>query len=133
MTYTKKEKAPEEIGEDGEKYKYTYTNIIVDDKDPGRKEIGAHSVEAALYYFMRPANSPGLNQHPDYLEGFYPYQEQIDALKIWNEHIDVARTHVLPPLSFTDKESLTLSTVSKNLSLCFIKKNPNNNTTITKK
>ncbi len=104
-TFTKTEKKPEEIGEDGEKYKYTYTDIIIDDNNPGRKDIGAHSVEAALWHFMRPANSPGLNQHPDYLEGFYPYQDQKDAIKIWNKYIDTARKHVIPPITFTDNET----------------------------
>ncbi len=105
VTYTKTEKKPEEIGPDGEKYKYTYTNIIIDDNDPGREEIGAHSVEAALWHFMRPSNSPGLNQHADYLEGFYPYQDQKDAIKIWNQYIDVAKTHKLPPYTLTDAET----------------------------
>ncbi len=104
-TFTKTEKAPEEIGPDGEKYKYTYTSIITDDNDPGRKEIGAHSVEAALWYFMRPSNSPGLNQHPDYLEGFYPYQEQKDAIKVWNQYIDTAKQYTLPPYALTDAEA----------------------------
>ena len=105
VTFTKEEKKPEEIGKDGEKYKYTYTNLIVDDNDPGREEIGAHSVEAALWHFMRPANGPGLNQHTDYLNGFYPYQDQKDAIKIWNQYIDTAKKHILPPYSFTDDET----------------------------
>lgn len=103
-TFTKTEKKPEEIGDDGEKYTYTYTSIIADDNDPGRKEIGAHSVEAALYHFMLPGGGPGLNQHPDYLKGFYPYQEQIDALEIWNENIDTAREINFPAVTFTDEE-----------------------------
>ncbi len=105
ITYTKEEKAPEEIGPDGDKYKYTYTSVITDDNDAGREEIGAHSVEAALWHFMRPSNSPGLNQHPDYLDGFYPYQDQKDAIKIWNQYIDVAKQHKLPPYTLTDVET----------------------------
>ncbi len=102
-TFTKTEKTADEIGEDGEKYKYTYTDTIYDSAK--QEEIGAHSVEAALYHYMRPANSPGLNQHPDYLEGFYPYDAQKDAIKIWNKYIDVAREHVLPPYTLTDEET----------------------------
>ena len=102
-TFTKTEKKPEEIGPDGEKYKYTYTAAITDRAE--QEKIGAHSVEAALFHYMRPANCPGLNQHPDYLEGFYPYQEQKDAFKIWNTHIDEARKHVLPPFTLTNEET----------------------------
>ncbi len=104
-TFTKTEKKPEEIGADGEKYKYTYTDLIVNDNDPGREKIGAHSVQAALYHFMRPANGPGLTQHNDYLLGFYPYQEQKDALALWNENLDIVRNYVLPPFTLTDKET----------------------------
>ncbi len=100
-TFTKKEKA--EIGEDGEKYTYTYTDAIYDKAK--QEAVGAHSVEAALYHYMRPANSPGLNQHSDYLDGFYPYQVQKDALKLWNANIDTAREHVLPPYTLTNEET----------------------------
>lgn len=108
-TYTKAEKKADEIGEDGEKYKYTYTDAIYDTAK--QEEVGAHSVEAALYHYMRPANSPGLNQHPDYLEGFYPYQEQVDALKLWNRDIETARKHVLPPYTLTNEEAAKVNEI----------------------
>jgi len=85
---------------------YIYTDKITD-----HESIGAHSVEAALYHFMRPANSPGLNQHPDYLKGFYPYEQQLDAIEIWNEHIDFARQHVIPGLSYTGEEAAKKATI----------------------
>ena len=88
-----------EKGEDGEDH-YIYTDKIMD-----HGKIGAHSVEAALWHFFRPSNSPGLNQHPDYLNGFYPYEEQKEAIKIWNEHIDEAKKHVLQGLSYTGEEA----------------------------
>ncbi len=105
VTYTKTEKKPEEIGEDGEKYKYTYTSIISDDNDPGREKIGAHSVEAALYHYMMPGSGPGINQHPDYLDGFYIYPDQKEAIKIWNKDAAIAEKHVLPNLKLTDDET----------------------------
>jgi putative aldouronate transport system substrate-binding protein len=88
-----------EKGEDGEEH-YIYTDKITD-----HEKIGAHSVEAALYHFMRPANAPGLNQHPDYLNGFYPYEQQKDAIVVWNKNVDEARKHVLPPISYTGEEA----------------------------
>ena len=54
---------------------------------------------------MRPGDGPGFSQHPDYLDGFYPYQEQKDAIIIWNEYVDEARAHVLPSCSLTDTET----------------------------
>ena len=86
--------------EDGTtKYEYLITTPEEQEK------IGAHSVEAALYHYFIPANAPGFNQHPDYLDGFYPYDQQKDAIKVWNEHIDEARKHIMPALSYTDEEA----------------------------
>ncbi len=105
ITYEKTKKKADEIGDDGEKYKYTYTSIISDDNDPGREEIGAHSVEAALYHYMMPGSGPGINQHPDYLDGFYVYPDQKDAIKMWNKDVKIAETHVLPNCKMTDEET----------------------------
>ena len=88
-----------EKGEDGKDH-YIYTDKIYD-----HEKIGAHSVEAALYHFMRPANSPGLNQHEDYLNGFYPYEQQKEAIVVWNKSVDEARKNTLPPLSYTGEEA----------------------------
>ena len=79
---------------------YVYTDKIMD-----HEAIGAHSISASLFHFLRPANSPGLNQHDDYLNGFYPYQQQKDALVVWNKNIDSAKEHAVPPLSYTSDES----------------------------
>ena len=75
------------------------------------EKIGAHSVEAALWHYGRPANAPGFNQHDDYLRGFYPYQQQIDAIQLWNieENIENARKHNLPTLSYTDEEATKMA------------------------
>ena len=87
-----------ETGEDGEQH-YMYTDRIYD-----YEKIGAHSVEAALYHFFRPGGV-GFTEHPDYLNGFYPYQQQKDGIKLWNKYVDNASNHVLPPLPFTGDEA----------------------------
>lgn len=90
------------------KYKYIIS-------DPAEMEkIGANSIEAALYHFMRPANAPGFNQHDDYLDGFYPYQQQKDALQTWNLNIDEAKKHALPTLAFTEEESSKIAEINTN-------------------
>ena len=87
-----------EKDENGEEH-YFYTDRIYD-----YEKIGAHSVEAALYHFLRPGGV-GFIEHPDYLNGFYPYQQQKDAVKTWNKYVDNAKNHVLPPLPFTGEEA----------------------------
>ena len=94
-----------EKGEDGKDH-YIYTDKIRD-----HEQIGAHSVEAALYHFMRPANAPGLNQHADYLNGYYVYDQQKEAILVWNQNIDEARKHVLPPLSYTGEEASKIANI----------------------
>ena len=88
-----------EKDENGEEH-FIYTDKIYD-----HEKIGAHSVDAALFHFFRPANGPGLNQHPDYLKGFYPYDEQKEAIVLWNENIDVVKTATFPPVSYTGEEA----------------------------
>ena len=88
-----------EKGEDGEDH-YVYTEKITD-----HESIGAHSVEAALWHFFRPANSPGLNQHPDYLNGYYPYEQQKEAIVVWNTYIEEAKKYKLQGLSYTGHEA----------------------------
>ena len=94
-----------EKGEDGKDH-YIYTDKIRD-----HEQIGAHSVEAALYHFMRPANAPGLNQHADYLNGYYVYDQQKEAILVWNQNIDEVRKHVLPPLSYTGEEASKIANI----------------------
>lgn len=80
---------------------YVYT-----DKITKAQVDGANSVEDAMFYFVAPGgNLSGMVEHPDYFEGFYPYSQQKEALKIWNANLDEARKHVIPPIVFTDEEA----------------------------
>ncbi len=84
--------------EDGKHYVYT-------DKILDHEKLGFHSVEASLYHFMRPGDGIGLCDHADYLEGYYPYPSQKEALAIWNSNVEEARKHILPKLNYTAEES----------------------------
>ena len=86
----------DENGED----RYVYTEKITD-----HEKLGAHSISASLYHFFLPANHPGYNQHPDYLKGFYPYSQQVEAIEVWNKDVEEAKKHVLPSLSYTSEEA----------------------------
>ncbi len=92
-TYTKEK--DEELG----RTVYTYTDMITH-PDPAK----FNSVEESLYHFMLPCNHPGFNQHPDYLQGYYPYQSQKDAINTWNISAENATKAGLPPLSNTQEE-----------------------------
>ena len=61
---------------------------------------------------MRSANTPGLNQHPDYLNGFYPFEQQKDAINVWNKHIDEARKHVYPTVNYTPEEATEIANIT---------------------
>jgi len=92
---------------DGEKH-YVYTDKILKPET-----VGATSINGSLYKFLRPANSPGLNQHPDYLNGYYEFQSQKDALITWNQNVEGVREHALPPLTFTADESARIATLNQ--------------------
>jgi len=89
------------------------THYVYTDKIQKPETIGLPSVNAALYKFFRPANGPGLDQHPDYLNGYYPYQSQKDALVIWNEVWEKTKPEPLPALSFTTEESSRMATLNQ--------------------
>lgn len=74
-----------EVNKNGEK-EYKYTDTIID-----HEKIGAHSIDASKYHFMRPANAPGTRYLPESLKDFYVYKEQVDAVDVWNENIAEAK------------------------------------------
>jgi putative aldouronate transport system substrate-binding protein len=95
-----------ETDESGEKH-YTYTDKIT----KNHEEYGAHSVGAALYHFMLPANHPGFNQHPDYFRGYYPHQQQKDAIEIWNKYVEEAGKYIYPAVSYTSEEAAEIANI----------------------
>lgn len=89
----------EETG--GEKH-YIYTDKILKPETSG-----VNSINEALYKYMLPANHPGLNQHPDYLNGWYELDEQKQAIAMWNDEDGIAnaKAHFLPTLDYTEEEA----------------------------
>ncbi|MBE7049898.1 MAG: extracellular solute-binding protein [Ruminococcaceae bacterium] len=85
------------VEETPERKVYKYTDKITNHE-------GFHSVEDALYYYMLPCNHPGFNQHPDYLQGYYPIQAQKDAVITWNLSSEESKKHAIPSLNFTQDE-----------------------------
>ncbi len=96
-----------EVNSDGEKH-YLYTDLI---QKP--ENSGVNSVTEALYKYMQPCNYPGLNQHPDYLNGYYPYETQKTSIKTWNISSEPAKLHKLPPLSFNDEELREITDITE--------------------
>lgn len=79
---------------------YVYTDKITD-----YEKIGATTIGAALYHYFLPANHPGFNQHPDYFRGYYPYEQQKNAIEVWNKYVSVAQKSVFPEVSYTGEEA----------------------------
>ena len=101
-----------EVDENGEKH-YKYTDLITEPK-----KSDCNSVTEAMYKYMLPCNTPGYNQHIDYLNGYYTTKQQKDAIKVWNvsankdgtaddneKLTDTPQEHKLPTLSYTSEES----------------------------
>ena len=95
--------------ENGEEH-FVYTDKILKNYE----EYGASNVGAALYYHFLPANHPGFNQHPDYFKGYYPYQQQADALETWNKYVEEAANHVFPAVTYTGEEASRKATIEAN-------------------
>jgi len=83
---------------DGEKH-YVYTDKILKPETSG-----CTSITEALYKHMLPSNSPGLNQHPDYLDGYYTIDAQKHAVDIWNRGVEKARPTFFPSVDYTEEE-----------------------------
>lgn len=95
-----------ETGDDGEKH-YVYTDKILKNYE----QYGASNIGAALYYHFLPANHPGFNQHPDYFRGYYPYDQQMDALETWNKYVEEAANHVFPAVTYSADEASRKATI----------------------
>lgn len=71
------------------------------------------SVSGAMYMHFRPANCPGVHQLEDYLMGYYQYDQQKEALKLWSESTDAARSmdvQMLTPNPDDNEEASALDT-----------------------
>lgn len=96
-------------GEDGKEH-YMYTDKVV----KNFKDVGAQNISGGLYHYVLPSNHPGFNDLDDYYQGYYTYQEQKDALNVWNKYIDEAGKNVLPGLSYTGEEAAKIANIQAN-------------------
>jgi len=95
-----------EVDSNGEKH-YRYTDLILKPETSG-----VTSVALAMYKYMLPCNHPGLNQHPDYLNGFYTEQSQRDSIITWNIASENAKKHKLPDvMSYTEEEAKEMTDI----------------------
>ena len=96
------------VERDGEMH-YQYTDKITKDYE----KDGLASVSEALYHYMLPTNHPGLNQHPDYLYGYYELDRQKEAVLTWNIHAEEAKKHAMPRLSYNEEESREITDIKE--------------------
>ena len=81
-----------------------YTDLILHNPD------GLSISEALSLYCRATAPAPGYQQAPGYLEQYYEYQQQKDALKLWSEHVPETKKYKLPN---TSKESADQTRISE--------------------
>ena len=89
---------------------FVYTDKITKNYE----EYGAHDIGAALYHHFLPANHPGFNQHPDYFTGYYPYQQQKDAVEEWNKYVEEAEKYAFPSVTYSSEEAARKATIEAN-------------------
>ncbi len=103
------------FGVEGKSYnmvdgKAKYTDEIL--KNPDGLSIN----EALLLNCRATAPAAGFKQMPDYLEQYYEFPQQTDALKLWTANVDEGRKTALPILMPTLEESDKVAAISTDLS-----------------
>ena len=103
------------FGVKGESYnmvdgKHVYTDEILHNPD-------GLSIREALSLYCRATDAaPGFRQDQEYLEQYYPYQQQMDALNLWAESTDNVRKHTMPAVSPLLEESSEISILETDIS-----------------
>ena len=102
------------FGVEGESYtvedgKYVYTDVILNNPD------GLSISEALQMYCRATAPAPGLKQAPEYLEQYYEYPQQTEALKLWEANTESYRQTILPSLNSTPEEAETIASIKAEL------------------
>ena len=102
------------FGIEGESYtvedgKYVYTDVILNNPD------GLSISEALQMYCRATAQAPGFKQAPEYLEQYYEYPQQTEALKLWEANTEPNRQTMLPTLNSTPEEAETIASIKAEL------------------
>ncbi len=99
------------FGIEGESYEMTedgpvYTDLITNNPD-------GLTMSQALSHYMMLGSGPYV-QNVQYIDQYYQYDQQKNALKIWSD--TNAAAHKLPQTTFTSEESKSAATITNNLS-----------------
>lgn len=102
------------FGIEGESYemvdgKPVYTDTIL--KNPDGLSIN----EALLLNCRATAPAPGFKQAPEYLEQYYEFPQQRDALKLWVNNAQEGRKTMLPNLMPTSEEAEEIAAIVTDL------------------
>ena len=102
-------------GVEGESYnikdgKHVYTDTVLHNQE-------GLSIREALSLYCRATDAaPGFRQSQEYLEQYYPYQQQMDALNLWAKSTDNVRKHTMPAVSPMLEESSELAILETDIS-----------------
>ncbi len=92
---------------DGQKHKYT--DLILNNPQ-------GHSVSEALSLHTRASYaSPGMNQAADYLDQYYQFESQKEAIKLWGSYSGEAKKITLPSLIPLSEESDEYASLKTNI------------------
>ena len=76
-----------------------------------KNSSGISIAEAMSRHFRANSPAPGFNQDENYLNQYYPLQQQKDALNTWSKYSDNAATVLIPPITFLTEESEEISAI----------------------
>ncbi|MDR1599625.1 MAG: hypothetical protein LBS11_07125 [Oscillospiraceae bacterium] len=86
-----------------------YTDLLKNNPD------GLSMAQAMWKYLRASYPCPGFIE-TGYHEQYMPRPVQLDSVRLWNEYIDIARTHRLPMVTPTTDESSELASISSAIS-----------------
>ena len=89
--------------------KPVYTDLILNNPD------GLSISEALSLNCRATAPAPGFQQAPEYLEQYYEYQQQKDALKLWSENVSEVKQYKLPNTWKSAKDTSRISEIQADL------------------
>lgn len=113
--YTDEGRMLKNFGIEGETYnmvdgKPVYTDLIL--KNPDNLAIA----NALAKYVQSNYGAPGICEVEDYQVQYYQLDAQKNARKTYNQYVDNAAKHVIPPVSATPDESKELATITTEVS-----------------
>lgn len=89
--------------------KPVYTDLILDNPD------GLSISEALRMNCRASIPAPGFQQAPEYLEQFYEYDQQMEALEMWSKNVPGSKKHKMPTVWKSAEDENRISEIATDL------------------